>query len=256
MHLGLVDVDADGLAQTAAAVGALGARSHVVAADVSDRPALFAAADELRAALGPVAVVCNNAGVGSRGPILEMPDANFDWLFAVNVTGVYNVVKAFVPEMVRRGEPGHMVVTVSVSGLFETPAQQNGVYGATKLAVFGLARYLRAELEPRGIGVTALVPGMVRTNSRQNGRSRPARFGGPFDRPDSNRPQVETMSADEVGAITVRAIHDDDFLAVTHPADTRRRFLERQTALLAEIERWDEVVRELGIDATLPALPV
>ena len=51
----------------------------------------------LRETLGAVHVVCNNAGVALRSPILETSDENFDWLLAVNIGGIFNVTKAFVP---------------------------------------------------------------------------------------------------------------------------------------------------------------
>lgn len=83
MNVGLMDIEGASLDQTRRAVVELGVMAH----DVSDRPAILRVADELRAVLGPVHVVCNNAGVGFRCPIHEMPDENFDWLFSVNVTG-------------------------------------------------------------------------------------------------------------------------------------------------------------------------
>ena len=190
-------------------------------ADVSDRASLHAAAALVRHALGLVQVVCSNAGVGFRSPLMETPDENFDWLIAVNLTGTFNVAKAFVPAMIASGKPGHLFITGSLVGLFETPANHNGVYTATKMGVLGLATSLRAELESHHIGVSVLFPGLVNTNTRLGGRYRPVRFGGPFERPDSKR-SANGMSPDDVGRIAVRAIEDDIFLVQSHPVGGRQ----------------------------------
>jgi NAD(P)-dependent dehydrogenase (short-subunit alcohol dehydrogenase family) len=251
----LLDIEDDRLGETIAAVEQAGARVLPLALDVSDRAAVAAAATRVGAELGPVHVLCSNAGVGLRSPILEMPDENFDWLFAVNVTGSFNVVKAFVPAMCDRPEGAHLLLTLSTSAIFESPLHGNTVYGATKMAMLGIARGLREELGPRRVGVTALCPGMVATNSRRSGRQRPARFGGPFDRPDTNRVQAEMMAPDEVARIALRALEDDVFLAITHPVSSRERYLERHALIVDAFDYGEQVIPELGISTTLPALP-
>jgi NAD(P)-dependent dehydrogenase (short-subunit alcohol dehydrogenase family) len=255
MNVALLDIEAARLTETKAAVEAYGVKVHCVALDVSDRPAVYAAADEIRRAMGGVGVLCSNAGVGFRGSILEMADENFDWLFAVNVGGAFNVVKAFVPAMKGQAGGAHVLVTVSASGLLETPAHQNGVYGATKMALLGITRTLREELRPQGIGVTALCPGMVATDSRRSGRQRPARFGGPFDRADTKRAEAPMLTTEEVGRIAVRAIEEDAFLVPTHPVDTLARYSERDRMIRESMQHWAGILPGLGISATLPSLP-
>jgi NAD(P)-dependent dehydrogenase (short-subunit alcohol dehydrogenase family) len=249
VNVGLLDIEAAWAEDTKRAAEALGVRAHIAGVDVSDRAALKSVADELRAALGPVHVLCNNAGVGFRAPVHETPDEMVDWLFAVNVVGAFNVVKAFIPAMIAQREPGHMVVTASETALFEMPKHQNGVYGATKMAVFGLASSMREELGPHGIGVTAFCPGLANTNSRQSGRHRPARFGGPFDRVDQKRDKVG-MDPDDIGRLVVRAILDNDFLATSHPISVREHYLERHERILAALDRWERVVPEVGVTLT------
>ena len=61
--------------------------------------------------------------------------------------------------MIESGQRGHMVITASLASLFESPSMENGVYSATKMAVFGLARYLHDELRPKRIGVSVICPG-------------------------------------------------------------------------------------------------
>jgi NAD(P)-dependent dehydrogenase (short-subunit alcohol dehydrogenase family) len=246
MHLGLFDIDAAAAAETHGLVVALGARAHAAAVDISDRPAVRAAADALRAALGPVDVLCANAGVGFRSPVHETPDDVIDWLMAVNVVGTLNTIKAFVPAMIERGAAGHVVVTASENALFEFPKHQNGIYAATKMALFGLTASMREELSPHGIGVTAFCPGLTNTNSRQSGRHRPERFGGAFDRADQQREKVGLDPAD-AGRVVVRAIHDDTFLATTHPVTMREHYRERSERIGAALDRAEYILPELGI---------
>lgn len=253
MNVGLLDIEPDSVEEARRAVAGLGVASHAVAVDVSDRAALRGAADVLRSALGPVHVLCNNAGVGFRGPVHETPDEIVDWLMAVNVVGVFNVVKAFIPAMIEHGQPGHTVITASENALFEFPTYQNGVYCATKMALIGLATSMREELRPHAIGVTAFCPGLANTNSRQSGRHRPARFGGPFDRVDQKREKVG-MEPDDVGRVVLRAIVDDAFLATTHPVSVRRHYLERNERMLDAFDRWERILPQLGISTEVAHL--
>jgi NAD(P)-dependent dehydrogenase (short-subunit alcohol dehydrogenase family) len=246
MNLGLLDIDASSAEETQLLAASIGVRSHAAAVDISDRDALRTTADALRSALGSVHVVCCNAGVGFRAPVHETPDEVVDWLFAVNVVGTLNTAKAFVPAMIARGEPGHVVVTASENALFEFPKHQNGIYCATKMALLGLSASMREELRSHAIGVTAFCPGLTNTNSRQSGRHRPERFGGPFDRLDQKREKVGLDPAD-AGRVVVRAIRDDTFLATTHPTTMREHYVERSDGVLEALDRWEAVLPELGI---------
>lgn len=246
MNLGLLDIEASSAEETRLLVAPFSVRSHAAAVDISDRDALRSAADALRNALGPVHVVCCNAGVGFRAPVHETPDAVVDWLFAVNVVGTLNTIKAFVPAMIEGGEPGHVVVTASENALFEFPKHQNGIYCATKMALMGLTASMREELHPHAIGVTAFCPGLTNTNSRQSGRHRPERFGGPFDRLDQKREKTGLDPAD-AGRVVVRAIRDDTFLATTHPATMREHYVERSDGVLEALDHWEQLLPEIGI---------
>lgn len=253
-NVALIDISPERLEATRAAAAAFGGRIVTEVADVSDRPAISAAAERVRAALGPIQIVCSNAGVGFRRELVDTPDENFDWLVAVNFTGAYNVMKAFVPAMLASGAPGSYVITASLVSLFETPANNNGIYTATKMGLLGLATSMRAELAPKNIAVGVLFPGLVNTNTRQGGRYRPARFGGPFERPDATRSE-NGMSPEEIGRIVVRAIEDGTFYIQSHPTDGRRLFIEREKPILDSFAHWEGVLGELGINPGYPVLP-
>ena len=253
-NVALLDISAERLAATQAAAAAFGTNVISEIADVSDRAAIRAGAARVRERLGPVQLVCSNAGVGFRSELLDTPDENFDWLLAVNLIGTYNVIKAFVPDMVASGAPGHVALTGSLVSLFELPANNNAVYTATKMGLLGLATSLRAELEPHHITVSVLCPGLVNTNTRQGGRYRPERFGGPFERPDSKRNE-NGMSPEEIGRIVVRGIEDGTFFIQSHPVRGRELFLEREKPILESFDYWERVLPELGISAEYPAVP-
>ena len=252
MHIVLLDVDERTLPGVRDEVAALGVRAHAFPLDVSDRSAVQTAAAAVERTCGDVHVVCSNAGVAFRGTAIEeTPDEIFDWLFNVNVVGMFNVCKAFVPAMKRHGRGGHLVVTGSISGLHLMEGRRNGVYTATKMAVVGLAEALRETLVPEGIGVSVLCPGNVATNAQHSGRWRPARFGGPFERAEASQPRPGMDPAD-VGRVVVRAIEDGEFYIFTHPTD-RVPFTKRVQGMLDAFDRWEQILPSLGIDPQQPA---
>lgn len=251
--LGLLDIDGALLAAVRDEIGALGVKVAAHVLDVSDRAAVQKAAGTIERELGDVHVLCDNAGVAFRGPSIEdTPDETFDWLFGVNVFGIYNVIKAFVPAMKRHGGGGHLVITGSNTGLHVMTGRRNGVYGATKMAVVGIAESLHETLEPEGIGVSVLCPGMVSTNAQQSGRWRPQRFGGPFEREGASAARPGMDPAD-VGRIVVRAVKDGTFYIFPHPRD--REYVEvRFRAISADFDHWERVLPELGVDPKQAAM--
>ena len=135
---------------------------HTVILDVRDRAAWAAAKRDAETRHGAVAILCNNAGIGPNvGELVDADPAQFDRMIAIKLTGTYNGIRTFAGEMRARGE-GHIVNTASMAGL-ETIAKL-GAYTAAKFAVVGLSEVLRKEMQPHGVGVSVLCPGMVSTN--------------------------------------------------------------------------------------------
>jgi NADP-dependent 3-hydroxy acid dehydrogenase YdfG len=129
--------------------------------DVRDRDAWATTKLAAEAALGPVAILCNNAGIGPNvGDLADSDPAQFDRMIAIKLTGTYNGVHTFAADMRARGE-GHVVNTASMAGL-DINARL-GAYTAAKFGVVGLSEVLRKELETHGVGVSVLCPGMVST---------------------------------------------------------------------------------------------
>ena len=95
---------------------------------------------------------------------------SWDWIIQINVMGVVNGCRMFVPAMVDRGHGGHVVNLSSAAGYFPNPSL--AAYSATKFAVLGLSEALRVELGPSGIGVTAVCPGLINTPITRSSRLR------------------------------------------------------------------------------------
>ena len=128
---------------------------------MADAAAVQALADFAFGTYGAVHLLCNNAGVSPAGRIWDFTDDDWRWLLGVNVHGLANGIRSFVPRMIEQGE-GHIVNTGSGASFVATP--RLGPYCATKHAIVGLSEALRYELEGTGIGVSVLVPAGVNTN--------------------------------------------------------------------------------------------
>src|SRR5262245_38116180 len=114
---------------------------HPLKLDITDRKAYAAAADETERVFGPVELLCNTAGVSQFGPLQHATYDDWDWQMSVNVGGVINGVKTFVPRMLKHGRGGHVLITASMSAFM--PMAGTGIYCTTKFAVRGLAESLR-----------------------------------------------------------------------------------------------------------------
>lgn len=160
MHVALADVDAAALEQAKAELAATTQVATVVL-DVREREAFAAAADQVEAEVGPVWLVCNNAGVAGNVKVPNLTYEAWDWVMGINLDGVYNGIQTFVPRLIERGG-GHVVNTASGAGLLS--AYSGFLYAASKAAVVGLSEALRTELAPYSVGVTCLCPSAVNTN--------------------------------------------------------------------------------------------
>jgi NAD(P)-dependent dehydrogenase (short-subunit alcohol dehydrogenase family) len=132
-----------------------------VKADVSLKAELQAAANATLERYGEVHIVHNNAGVGGAGGYGTWNDAGWDWTIGVNLMAVIWGVEIFGPLIERHGQGGHIVNTASIAGMI---SGSGNAYNVTKYGVVSLSEGLRVELAPRGIGVSVLCPGFIRTN--------------------------------------------------------------------------------------------
>jgi NAD(P)-dependent dehydrogenase (short-subunit alcohol dehydrogenase family) len=159
-NLVLTDVDAEALSATATRLDATS-----VVADVSDPAAMTALAEQASTAR----LVCLNAGiVGTAvGAPWEVPPDDWDRVFAVNVGGVVNGLRAFVPRLLATGEPAHVLITASLAGLAVFPA--GGAYGPSKHAVAAVAQHAAMTLADTPVTVSMICPALVATGMSAEG---------------------------------------------------------------------------------------
>lgn len=160
-RLCLLDVDGESLARVAGDLGA----EVALQADVADPEALERFAGEV----GVPQLLCLNAGVLSTwmGTPWEAPPQEWQRVLGVNLLGVVNGLRSFVPRMLGAGTPGHILITASLAGAATWPG--GGPYAASKHAVLALAEQAALELADSGIGVTVICPALVRTAMSDEG---------------------------------------------------------------------------------------
>lgn len=223
----MADVEADALRAAAADLG--GAQAAQL--DVSDA----ASVDSLAAAHPDVTLLFANAGVTASGAVWESTPHDWEWMWRVNVMGVANCVRAWVPRMIASGRPAHVCITASLAGYLNQPGF--GVYNASKHAAVAIAETLAADLREGGhpIGVTVLAPWFVTTRLAQSARNRPDELGqtaAPSAHMRAVWAKLATMqsvaqSADDVAALAIAAIKADRFAVFPYAPSTegvRQRF--------------------------------
>ncbi len=158
--MGLIARRRELLDALAAEISAAGGKAAVAAADTTDRAALTEAVATLEAALGPTELLIANAGIAFPTPVHKDPVDGVQLIMRVNFDGVLYAVGAVLPGMIER-KRGHISVVSSVAGFRGLP--NNGAYSASKAAVTTLFESWRVELKRRGVAVTAIHPGFVKT---------------------------------------------------------------------------------------------
>ena len=250
-NLVLADLRPDALEVARKTIEAIGVRAVGVTIDVSDAQSVALAGNAALDAFGALHIAVNNAGVAMHGTALEQVSLEeWDWVIGVNVKGVINGIRTFVPMIRSHGEGGHVVNTGSVSSLFVREGRNQGAYAMTKYAVLALSEALEQELAGSGIGVSVLCPGGVTTSIFDSAATRPERFGGSY-----RRPQQEALKAtfaasalppEVVGRRVLQAIRDNEFYVLTHTGereiisvrlDRIKAAFDRADAVMATIDR-------------------
>ena len=152
-----------------------GARSNAVSAlqlDVTNRENYREAARRMQDEFGGIDILVNNAGVGVEGPVLQAAYADYDFGFGVNVGGVINGFVEFLPQMIAHGRGGHVVSTASLAAEVVMP-EHLAIYAASKAAVCHYCEAVKPALMERGIGVSILLPGPVKSNIHETHANRP-----------------------------------------------------------------------------------
>jgi NAD(P)-dependent dehydrogenase (short-subunit alcohol dehydrogenase family) len=203
-------------------VEVLGVHTDVRHADEVD--ALAAATLER---FGKVDIICNNAGVCTMsGCTWEIPYEDWEWVVGVNLNGVFNGVRSFVPHLVAQGS-GYVVNTASMGGISIGPSM--APYEASKHGVVALSLGLRDELDAvaPGIGVTIVCPGMMDTRLGDSERNRPPELQRPASPLDASRvgnfvewvtgiSQPGAIQPIDAAAVVIAAMEADELFAYPH----------------------------------------
>lgn len=235
-----IDLDEDRLSAEARRAAELGYGDRFATAriDVSLDDDMQAAEAHQRSMFGGVDLLVLNAGVAyNRTPLWETPKSMVDWTFGVNVFGVTNGVRAFVPGMIAAGTGGHVVCTSSIGGfqIGRSAHWYSGLYAASKFAVVALAESLAQDLARHDIGVSVLAPAAVDTGIADSGRVLPQRFGTRDI--DVAPEQMKHMVSDGVpprfvAEEVLEAVKRDRLYVFTHP-EYRDQVEKRHAAISA-----------------------
>lgn len=198
--LAIADIDAQGLAETAASlIGKGKVSTHIL--DVADEAAVRAFAEDVIARHGRVTLLINNAGVALIGTFEEISLDDLRWLMGINFWGAVYGVKYFLPTL-KQQPRAHIVNLSSVFGMIAPVGQ--AAYSASKFAVRGFTEAIRHELEGTSVCVSCVHPGGIQTPIAKR-----ARLG-------ANAPEIKGKEAGQVF----------EKLAITSPEDAAARILK------------------------------
>lgn len=215
MQVVIADIENGPLTRTAEQIGAT-----AIHADVTSPQAMQDLANQVRDRFGAVHLFCSNAGVASTARVLDMALSDWRWLLGVNLYGLINGIKAFMPLLAENADGGHLAITASVAGFHVTP--ELGGYSVSKFAVLALAETLALELQSQhaNVAVTILCPGPVSSQLGSSQRNRPRASGGGalVDRDlQAEGNDARWLDPDAVAEALFEAIRRGELYAMTHP---------------------------------------
>lgn len=219
----VADIMLDNARKVAAEIEAAGGTAIAVECDVCDRGSIKAMKAAVDAALGPVQLLFANAGATSFDPLVEMSDDDVDWILQVNLHGVMNTTRAFLPDMIA-GKEGHICATASMAGLLPGWIPVHAPYSAAKAGIIGMMMNLTLELKPHNIHTTSYCPGGVATGMNENNaKYRPTQFGGPGEAPvhvGDESAQVSKLaffSPEAIAPMVLQAVRNNRAFVFDHP---------------------------------------
>jgi NAD(P)-dependent dehydrogenase (short-subunit alcohol dehydrogenase family) len=245
------DVDKVAMAQVRDDLAAANIEAIVEFCDVTSLESLNALADATEAAFGRIDLVFANAGIGAgeSGAMWDYSEKDWQWCFNVNMWGVINSIRAFMPRLVARNEEAHFVVTGSGNGaLLVYPDQP--IYTASKAAVHAITENLHYQVQAAQspVKVSALFPGphVVDTGLFNSGRVRPQELkkevegnaSGISSVDDMKRMcaefgiELQTTHPDEVAEMAVAGLQNDAFWLLSTTPETDAKIRSRASMIL------------------------
>jgi NAD(P)-dependent dehydrogenase (short-subunit alcohol dehydrogenase family) len=241
MRLALVDIDEPGL-ESAKTELSKTTDVETYAASVADRAAFARVADAAEDALGPVALLINNAAAGAELPPEQMTYDAWDLNLGVTLGGTVNGIQTLLPRMLRRGEPGHVINVASQAGLVASHGGRMYMYTMAKFGVVGLSEALRELLRDRNVGVTLVCPGYTATGVPERELVRLPTRHLPPEVEASERVRLEAMAermhkygqpADELTGQAVAAVKAGQFYL--HGANRSDDVIARMNEVVASM---------------------
>ncbi len=194
-------------------------------ADVADAASVEALAAKARTRFGNVHLLFNNAGVSITGPTWRFSEHDWRWVWDVNVGGVVNGIRAFLPDMMAHGEEARVVNTGSLASF--NGNGDHAPYCSSKAAVLGISQSLHSEMRAMmtKVGVSIICPGMVATRIHQSWRNRPEddvpwskrEFADPAWRAGSDAFQNAGIAPELIADATLDGVRRDQFYVFAGP---------------------------------------
>lgn len=245
------DVDGKAMAQIEDDLAAEGIDAMVERCDVTSTDSLNAFADAATARFGGLDLVFANAGIGAgeTGAMWEYSEKDWQWCFNVNVWGVINSIRVFMPRLVASGKEAHFVVTGSGNGAYVI-LPDAPIYTASKAAVHAITENLHYQVQAGGlpVKVSALFPGphVVDTGLFNSGRVRPDELKKASEGNESGINSVEDMKKmaaeygfelqtthpDEVAEMAIKGLEQEAFWLLETTPETDAKIRARADMIL------------------------
>jgi NAD(P)-dependent dehydrogenase (short-subunit alcohol dehydrogenase family) len=155
------DINPDAAEETARIIGSEGGEAVAYRADVSKAADVIAMVEACTAAYGRIDVLDNNVGIAEIGGVVEVSEAEWDRVFAVNLKSAYLAMKQTIPLMVRQG--GGSIINISSIASIRYTGVPYATYYASKAALNQLTKTTAVEYASRRIRVNAILPGLMKT---------------------------------------------------------------------------------------------
>jgi NAD(P)-dependent dehydrogenase (short-subunit alcohol dehydrogenase family) len=246
MRVVVADIDAGRARDVAAELQGAGGRCVALPVDVRDPASVDRLREAVHRSFGDVHLLCNNAGVVVMRPIVEATPLDWDYVMGVNVLGVVNGLRSFLPRMYEMPEPSHVVNTASMASLAVGQGGPMTLYSASKFGVLGLCEALFAELAEHGVGQTILCPGQTASDlPRTSARNHPDPRPSPAELPsEEDRLRSGRLDPLFVGRLALEAVRRGERYCLTHPSQWPR--VREQQERIADAfadtaARWEEL---------------
>lgn len=254
----VTDIKLENAQKVADEINAAGGKAVAIQCDVCERDSIRRMKEEATAALGPVQLVFANAGATSFDPLMDMSDDDVDWILQVNLHGVMNTTRAFLPDMIAAGG-GHICATASMAGLLPGWIPVHTPYSAAKAGIIGLMMNLALEMKQHNVFTTSYCPGGVATGMKANNATyRPARFGGPgqgevaITEASKEHTSMNFYTPDAIAPIVLNAVKGNRPFVFDH-AEQRQAFRDTYSSVVEacydDIDAWE---RQHGLPEANP----